>query len=182
MSGVPEERKLGAAPQNLNTIYEEFDLGDRIKALKGKHIKIKKLVKKDDGNYSIRESSLYADKSVDVSGISPGPLGNFESLTSGGFQGSPSDNILGNWSTQLAGYSSPIGYSQHTPGLLSSQEPGSAAVFTKKNYDSKYFGSNGLSSESSSHINTTKKEPVMASSGMFSFPSQSQASKVEPFV
>lgn len=51
---------------NLNTIYEEFDLSDRIKALKGKHIKIKKIVKKDDGNYSIRETSLFSDKSMDV--------------------------------------------------------------------------------------------------------------------
>jgi hypothetical protein len=51
---------------NLNTIYEEFDLSDRIKALKGKHIKIKKIVKKDDGNYSIRESSLFSEKSMEI--------------------------------------------------------------------------------------------------------------------
>jgi hypothetical protein len=56
------DNKAGA---NLNTIYEEFDLSDRIKALKGKHIKIKKIVKKEDGNYSIRESSLFSEKSVD---------------------------------------------------------------------------------------------------------------------
>jgi hypothetical protein len=60
-----EEKKDGPA---LNTIYEEFDLSDRIKSLKGKHIKIKKIVKKEDGNYSIRETSLFGDKSLD-----PGP-------------------------------------------------------------------------------------------------------------
>ena len=51
---------------NLNTIYEEFDLSDRIKALKGKHIKIKKIVKKDDGNYTLKESSLFSEKSMEM--------------------------------------------------------------------------------------------------------------------
>ena len=50
---------------NLSTIKEEVDLSDRIRSLKGKHIKIKKIVKKDDGNYSIREASLFSDKSMD---------------------------------------------------------------------------------------------------------------------
>lgn len=54
------------ASPNLNTIHEEFDLSDRIKSLKGKHIKIKKIVKKEDGNYSIRESSLFSDKSMEI--------------------------------------------------------------------------------------------------------------------
>lgn len=58
-----EEKK---ASPNLNTIHEEFDLSDRIKSLKGKHIKIKKIVKKEDGNYSIRESSLFSEKSMEI--------------------------------------------------------------------------------------------------------------------
>jgi hypothetical protein len=45
----------------LNTIYEELDLSDRIKSLKGKQIKIKKLVKKDDGTYSLRSSTIIGD-------------------------------------------------------------------------------------------------------------------------
>lgn len=78
---------------NLNTIYEEFDLSDRIKALKGKHIKIKKIVKKEDGNYSIRESSLFSEKSMEVGPTLDGSSPETRPKESLGYLGS-SSNIL----------------------------------------------------------------------------------------
>lgn len=46
------------ANNNLNVIYEEVDLGDRIKRLKGRTIKVKKLVRRDDGVYTTKESLI----------------------------------------------------------------------------------------------------------------------------
>ncbi len=82
---------------NLNPIPEEFDLSDRIKSLKGKHIKIKKIVKKEDGNYSIRETSLFSEKSIELppQEIGGSLAGNFKDtiVQSSNYQPLP-DNIL----------------------------------------------------------------------------------------
>jgi hypothetical protein len=51
---------------NMGAITEEFDLGSKCKALKGKTIKIKKLVPKDDGTQSLRDVTLF-DGSQDMS-------------------------------------------------------------------------------------------------------------------
>jgi hypothetical protein len=86
-------------PGNLNTIYEEFDLSDRIKALKGKHIKIKKIVKKEDGNYSIRDSSLLSEQSMEQTSPfdyqEPKPTLAMSSPKAGVFENFSSGNILG---------------------------------------------------------------------------------------
>merc|ERR1712183_92423 len=44
--------------QAMGCITEELDLGNRKSELKGKTIKIKKLVKKEDGHYSFRDSTI----------------------------------------------------------------------------------------------------------------------------
>lgn len=51
----------------MSAILEEMDLSERIKSLKGKKIKIKRLVRKDDGSYSLKESfvNLESEKSSD---------------------------------------------------------------------------------------------------------------------
>lgn len=46
----------------LNTIYEEFDLQDRIKDLQNKKIKIKRVIR--NGDTSMRESSILSESSV----------------------------------------------------------------------------------------------------------------------
>lgn len=50
--------------QNMGSITEELDLGNRKSALKGKTIKIKKVVKKEDGHYSFRDSTLISSNDV----------------------------------------------------------------------------------------------------------------------
>ena len=54
---------------NLQPIREEFDLGEKKKQFKGKTIKIKKLVKKESGSFTLRETLLHGDDSQDTSGI-----------------------------------------------------------------------------------------------------------------
>ena len=51
--------------KDLPKIYEEFDLGGRIKALKGKKIKVKRLIPKGDGNYTVREESTFINQTND---------------------------------------------------------------------------------------------------------------------
>lgn len=182
MSGAPEDKKQGQGQANLNTIYEEFDLGDRIKALKGKHIKIKKLVKKEDGNYSIRESSLYGEKSVDVSGLSPALGAGADFGYTGSSNILPQENMLGSWSSQIQERTSPILGGHSGLGLASGADSSASNLFAKKNYDSRHFALNGTASEPTHPMNTFKKEPVMVSSGAFNFASQSPGSRIEPFV
>lgn len=50
---------------NLKTIHEEFDIGQKITKLKGKKIKVKRLVKKDDGDYTMREESTILNQTND---------------------------------------------------------------------------------------------------------------------
>ncbi len=40
-------------------IQGKFDLGSRIKKLKGKKIRIKRLVKKENGDYTLRDESTF---------------------------------------------------------------------------------------------------------------------------
>lgn len=46
----------------LNTIYEEFELGHRVKKLKGKRIKVRRLVKKENGDYTLRDTSTFLNE------------------------------------------------------------------------------------------------------------------------
>ena len=49
-------------------ILNKIDLSKRIKSLKNKKIKIRRIIKKDDGTYSLRNSliSLRSEKSLDL--------------------------------------------------------------------------------------------------------------------
>lgn len=51
----------------LKPIREELDLGDRKKQLKGKTIRIKKLVKKDTGSFTLKDTLLHGDDSQNMS-------------------------------------------------------------------------------------------------------------------
>lgn len=62
------EPTQGNGQPNMNTIYEELDLGDRVKKLKGKTVKVKRLVRKEDGSMTLKDSTLNGtDQSIDVS-------------------------------------------------------------------------------------------------------------------
>lgn len=52
---------------NLKPIREEFDLGDRKRKFRGKTIKIKKLVKKETGSFTLKDTLLHGDDSVNTS-------------------------------------------------------------------------------------------------------------------
>ena len=53
-------------PHNMGAITEELDLGYKKKSLKGKAVKITKLVKKEDGNMTLKEETVL-DGSRDLS-------------------------------------------------------------------------------------------------------------------
>jgi hypothetical protein len=52
---------------NLQPIREEFDLGDRKEKFRGKTIKIKKLIKKESGSFTLKDTLLHGDESMDTS-------------------------------------------------------------------------------------------------------------------
>ena len=49
-------------PKDLNTIYEEFELGHRVERLRGRRIKVKRLVKKENGDYTLRDDSTFLNE------------------------------------------------------------------------------------------------------------------------
>ena len=49
----------------MKTVQEEFDIGNRLAKLKGKKIKVKRLVKKDNGEYTMREESTILNQTTD---------------------------------------------------------------------------------------------------------------------
>lgn len=53
----------------MQAIKEELDLGDQKKAFKGKTIKIKKLVKKDNGSFTLKDTYIAGDDTVNDSAI-----------------------------------------------------------------------------------------------------------------
>lgn len=53
----------------MQPIREELDLGDQKKAFKGKTIKIKKLVKKDNGSFTLKDTVIQAEDSMDTSAM-----------------------------------------------------------------------------------------------------------------
>merc|ERR1712166_1536028 len=55
--------------QAMGCITEELNLGNRKSELRGKTIKIKKLVKKDDGHYSFRDSTIISPNEVSTDEI-----------------------------------------------------------------------------------------------------------------
>lgn len=52
---------------SLKPITEEYDLGDKKKSLKGKRIKIKKLVKKESGSFTLKDTYIGGEDSQDMS-------------------------------------------------------------------------------------------------------------------
>jgi hypothetical protein len=52
---------------DLGKIQEEFELGDRVKKYKGKTIKIKKLVKKESGSFTLRDTLIHGEDSANTS-------------------------------------------------------------------------------------------------------------------
>ena len=52
---------------DLGKIQEEFELGDRVKKYKGKTIKIKKLVKKESGSFTLKDTLIHGDDSANTS-------------------------------------------------------------------------------------------------------------------
>jgi hypothetical protein len=57
----------------MQPIREELDLGDQKKAFKGKTIKIKKLVKKETGSFTLKDTYIQADDSMNASGLELDP-------------------------------------------------------------------------------------------------------------
>lgn len=57
----------------MQPIKEELDLGDQKKAFKGKTIKIKKLVKKETGSFTLKDTYIQAEDSMDTSGADLDP-------------------------------------------------------------------------------------------------------------
>lgn len=48
----------------MNPIREEIDLGDQKKAFKGKTIKIKKIIKKESGSFTLKDTYIQADETL----------------------------------------------------------------------------------------------------------------------
>lgn len=57
----------------MQPIREELDLGDQKKAFKGKTIKIKKLVKKETGSFTLKDTYIQAEDSINASGVELDP-------------------------------------------------------------------------------------------------------------
>lgn len=53
----------------MQSIKEELDLGDQKIAFKGKTIKIKKLVKKETGSFTLRDTYINAEDTINQSGM-----------------------------------------------------------------------------------------------------------------
>ena len=51
----------------MNPIREEVDLGDQKKAFKGKTIKIKKIVKKETGSFTLKDTYIEANDTLNTS-------------------------------------------------------------------------------------------------------------------
>lgn len=51
----------------MNPIREEVDLGDQKKAFKGKTIKIKKMVKKETGSFTLKDTYIEANDTLNTS-------------------------------------------------------------------------------------------------------------------
>jgi hypothetical protein len=59
-------------PPVHNPIQEEIDLGDQKKEYKGKTIKIKKLIKKETGSYTLKDTYIHGEDSVNNSTLEGG--------------------------------------------------------------------------------------------------------------
>lgn len=55
----------------MEPISEEFDLGDLKKEYKGKKIKIKKLVKKETGSFTLKDTYISAEDTINNSVMRP---------------------------------------------------------------------------------------------------------------
>ena len=55
----------------MNPIREEFDLGEQKKEFKGKTIKIKKIVKKETGSFTLKDTYIAADETLNNSRNGP---------------------------------------------------------------------------------------------------------------
>lgn len=81
----------------MQPIKEELDLGDQKKAFKGKTIKIKKLVKKETGSFTLKDTYINAEDTINNSGMGQEGLEGQE----GGLLIDPAQNMLPQFESQV---------------------------------------------------------------------------------